>query len=259
MSEPSQATPRQGGLAVWSPSIMPPGPDLTDEQKLACAFRILARDGFAENMAGHITWQRPGDEHMLVNPWGLWWRELSAGDICTVDADGRVVAGRWDVTPAIHLHTELHRVRPDARVVVHNHPYHVTVLAALGVLPEIVHQTGAMFHGDLRFVDEYAGEVDSPLLGAELAEQIGDAPVTILASHGVVVTGETIEVATYRAASIDRACRLAYDVLLTGREARPISPAALTGMKASLLERAADVYYAGAVRLLLRDEPDVLN
>ena len=259
MSEPRQASPRQGGLAVWSPSIMPPGPDLTDEQKLACAFRILARDGFAENMAGHITWQRPGDEHMLVNPWGLWWRELSAGDICTVDADGRVVAGPWDVTPAVHLHTELHRVRPDARVVVHNHPYHVTVLAALGVLPEIVHQTGAMFHGDLRFVDEYGGEVDSPLLGAELAEQIGDAPVTILASHGVVVTGETIEVATYRAASIDRACRLAYDVLVTGREARPISPGALTGMKASLLERAADVYYAGAVRLLLRDEPDVLN
>jgi ribulose-5-phosphate 4-epimerase/fuculose-1-phosphate aldolase len=116
-----------------------------------------------------------------------------------------------------------------------------------------------MFHGDLRFVDEYAGEVDSPLLGAELAEQIGDAPVTILASHGVVVTGETIELALYRAASIDRACRLAYDVLVTGRQARPISPGALTGMRASLLERAADVYYAGAVRLLLRDEPDVLS
>ena len=41
--------------------------DLTDEQALACAFRILAHGGFSENMAGHITWQRPGDEHMLVN------------------------------------------------------------------------------------------------------------------------------------------------------------------------------------------------
>jgi hypothetical protein len=30
-------------------------------------------------------------------------------------------------------------------------------------------------------------------------------------------------------------------------------------MKASLLERAADVYWAGAVRLLLRDERDVLD
>ena len=34
---------------------------------------------------------------------------------------------------------------PDARVVIHNHPYYVSVLAALGVLPELVHQTGALF------------------------------------------------------------------------------------------------------------------
>ncbi|HEY8523665.1 MAG TPA: class II aldolase/adducin family protein [Acidimicrobiales bacterium] len=257
---PEQDGVRRGGAAVWTPSVMPPiGRDLTDEQKLACAFRVLAREGFAENMAGHITWQRPGDETMLVNPWGLWWRELSASDICTVDPDGRVVAGRWDVTPAIHIHTELHRVRPDARVVIHNHPYHVTVLAALGVLPDIVHQTGAMFHGDLRFVDEYSGEVDSADLGADLARQIGNGTTVILASHGVIVTGDTLEVATYRAASIDRACRLAYDVMLTGREPRPISPGVLVGMKASLLERAADVYFAGAVRQLLRDEPDVLD
>jgi ribulose-5-phosphate 4-epimerase/fuculose-1-phosphate aldolase len=251
---------RQGGLDVWAPSIAPPiGVELTDEQALACAFRILARDGFAENLAGHITWQRPGQEHMLVNPWGLWWREVRASDICAVDSDARVVAGRWDVTPAIHIHTELHRVRPDARVVVHNHPYHCTVLAALGVLPELLHQTGSLFFGDLRFVSEYTGEIDSPALGAELAALIGDAPVTLLASHGVLVTGATVPEATFRAATIDRVCRLAYDVMLTGRDPLAIAPGVMKGMKASLLERAADVYWAGAVRLLLREEPDVLE
>jgi len=251
---------RQGGLGVWAPSITPPiGVELTDEQKLACAFRILAHEGFAENLAGHITWQRPGDDTLLVNPWGLWWREVAASDVCTVDMEARVVAGKWDVTPAIHIHTELHRVRPDARVVVHNHPYHVTVLAGIGVLPELVNQTGSMFHGDLRFVEEYRGEVDSPALGAELAEQIGDAAVAILASHGVIVTGTTIEEATYRAASIDRVCRLAFDVLVTGRQPLPIPPSVIKGMKASLLERATDVYWAGAVRHLIRQEPEVLT
>ena len=75
------------------------------------------------------------------------------------------VAGRWDVTPAIHIHTELHRRRPDARVVIHNHPYWVTVMAAVGMLPEILHQNGSMFFGDLDFVNEYTGEVDSAELG----------------------------------------------------------------------------------------------
>ena len=83
----------------------------------------------------------------------------------------------------------------------HNHPYHVSVLAAPGVLPEIVHQTGAMFVDDLRFVDEYAGEIDSPELGADLAgadrrrQRPCCSPTT-----ACIVTGETIGEALYRAA-----------------------------------------------------------
>lgn len=252
--------PRKGGWEVWSPSVTPPiGVDLTDEQKLAIAFRVLAIEGFAENMAGHITWQRPGDDTMLVNPWGLWWRELSASDICEVDTEARVVSGKWDVTPAIHIHTELHRRRPDARVVVHNHPYHVCVLAAVGMLPQIVNQTGVMYDGDIAYVDEYTGEVDSPELGADLAEMIGDAKVIVLASHGVLVTGDTIEEALYLSASLDRVCRMTLDVMRTGREPLPIAPSIVAGMKTSLLERAATVYFDGAARQLIRTEPDVLD
>lgn len=245
---------------MWSPRINPGvGRDLTDEQKLAIAFRWLAREGFAENLAGHITWQRPGTDTMLVNPWGLWWREVAASDICEVDADANVVAGKWDVTPAIHIHTELHRVRPDARVVIHNHPYHVCVLAAVGLLPALIHQTASMFDGDLGLVAEYTGEVDSAALGADLAELIGDASVVILASHGVIVTGETIEQATYRAASIDRVCRMSLDVSRLGVDPLPLDPVLVAGMKTSLLERGSDFFFEGVARQLIRDEPDVLD
>ncbi len=184
---------RRGGLQVWAPSVLPPiGVDLTDQQALAVAFRHLAAIGFAENMAGHITWQLPGQTDMFVNPWGLWWAELTASDICVVDADARVVSGRWDVTPAIHIHTELHRVREDARVVIHNHPYYVCVLAALGMLPELVHQTGALFLDDLCLVASYGGEIDSPSGAVDLVAHIGKANLTILANHGVIATGSNL-------------------------------------------------------------------
>jgi ribulose-5-phosphate 4-epimerase/fuculose-1-phosphate aldolase len=250
---------RAGGREVWSPSVTPGiGRDLTVQQQLACSFRILARSGFSENIAGHITVAAEGGS-MWVNPWGLWWDEVRASDLCRVDADGRVLEGKWDVTPAIHIHTELHRRRPDARVVVHNHPYHVVVLAGAGILPELVHQTGSMFDGDLHLVQEYTGEVDSAGLAAELAAQIGDYSTTILASHGVIVTAPTIEEATYKAASIDRVCRLAYDLLAIGRDPLPIGRGIKAGMKKSLLERGTEVYWNGAVRTLLRHEPEVLD
>ena len=250
---------RAGGLAVWSPRITPPiGRDLTLQQELACAFRILAKSGFSENIAGHITVAAESGS-MWVNPWGLWWDEVKASDLCRVDADGDVLEGRWDVTPAIHIHTELHRRRPDARVVVHNHPYYVSVLAGAGILPELVHQTGSMFDGDLHLVQEYTGEVDSTELAVRLVEQIGDYSTTILASHGVIVTAATIQEATYKAASIDRVCRLAYDLLAIGRDPLPIGTGIKAGMKKSLLERGTEVFWNGAVRNLLRNDPEVCD
>lgn len=246
--------------AEWAPSATPPiGVDLTHEQQMACAFRALARVGFSENMAGHITWADRADGSMLINPWGLWWDEVRSSDVCRVDEDGRVLEGRWDVTPAFHIHTELHRHRPDARVVIHNHPYYVTVLAAIGELPVIAHQTGSLYDGDLSFVEEYTGEVDDAELGRDLAERIGDANTVILANHGVITIGESIELATYRAASIDRMCRLAYHVLLSGKPATPISARTRQEMQRSLVNRAANVYWAGMARRLIREEPEFLD
>lgn len=237
---PVDDSPRRGGVAVWEPSVMPPiGRDLTEVQSLACAFRHVADIGFAENLAGHIAWQLDGKTDMLVNPWGLWWSEFTASDLCVLDEMAHLVSGRWDVTPAIHLHTELHRTRSDVRVIIRNHPYHVTVLAALGVLPELLHQTGSLFLDEICFVDEYVGEIDSPRLAADLAEQIGDCYTALVGSHGVIVTGATLVDAVYRAASIDRVCRLAYDVMLIGRDPLKMSRVAMTGIQQSLKERAA--------------------
>jgi ribulose-5-phosphate 4-epimerase/fuculose-1-phosphate aldolase len=253
-------TQRVGGVAKWAPRVMPGiGQELNARQELACAFRILAAAGFSENLAGHITMSIPGTDHLLINPWGLWWEEVTASDLCEIDSYGEVVDGPWDVTPAIHIHTELHRTRPDARVVVHNHPYYCTLLAGIGVLPEIIHQTGSMFDGDLGFVHEYNGEVDDAELGRELAERIGLRSVVVLANHGVIVTAPTIREAVYRAASFDRVCRLTYDTMLVGRSPVPIAPELRSALKSSLLERGADVFWDGAVRMLLRSEPDVLD
>lgn len=250
------------GLGGWQPSATPPlGIDLDDRQKLAVAFRALAAEGCSEHMAGHVTVALPGNL-LQVNPWGLWWDEVSASDICVVDSDGVVVEGRWDVTPAIHIHTELHRRRADARVVVHNHPYHVTVLAALGMVPEVLHQTGCLFDGEMRFVDEYTGEIDSASLGSDLADRVGDSTITVLANHGVIVTAPTVEEAVYKTAAFERQCRLAYDVLLgtaAGRTRTVIPAATRPAMKAALLDRVSEVYFAGWVRKFLRTEPDTFD
>jgi len=92
-----------------------------------------------------------------------------------------------------------------------------------------------------------------------LAARIGSANLTILTNHGVIATGRNLPEAVYRAASIQRACKLAYDVLLTGLKPAEMSWSDMVGMKTSLIERAADAYWAGAARMTIKSDPTVLQ
>ena len=52
---------------------------------------------------------------MWCNPWGVWPEEVRASQVIRLDAAGDVVEGDWDVTPAVFLHTELHRAATTRR------------------------------------------------------------------------------------------------------------------------------------------------
>ena len=244
----------------FKPKAMAPiGVELTDRQKLACLHRILAGLGFNENMAGHVTMTADAAGNLWASPWGLWWDEVRASDLCLVSPDGEVLDGRWDVSPAIFVHTELHRTRPDARVVVHNHPYHATLLATLGRLPAITHQAACMFDGALALVDEYQGQVLDQDDSAWLAERVGAADGVILVSHGALVIGASVEEATYRSATFDRMCRLTADALISGLPTREIAAEHRAALKDAFRSHALDAYWNGAVRLLLATDATVTD
>ena len=255
---------RQGGLAAWAPGALPEVPALTPAQELAVALRHLDDIGFCENLTGHITLVARRDAEddggtMLVNPWGYWWKEATASRMLRIDSDGVVLEGDLDVTPAVHIHTELHRRRPDAAVVIHNHPPFATTLAAIGVLPDLVHQNSAILDGEMVLVEDYDGEVDQPHLGAELANRIGSASVALLVSHGVIVTAPTMAEAVYKSVLFERTAMLHWQVAALDAKAMPIAPTFLGQLKASLVERAAPVYWGGVVRELVANEPEVLR
>lgn len=238
-----------------------PGPgighDLTPAQELACALRICAREGWRENLSGHITIATPANG-MLCNPWGLWWDEVTASDVLELDADGAIVQGRWDVTPAVFLHTELHRARPDAAVIVHNHPYYATLLATMHELPRIVHQNASIFDGEIAFVDEYGG-IEDANDGKWLAREVGDASGVLLAHHGAIVTAPTVPEACYKAATFERMCRMTYDTLVAGRTPAEVPADARAALKPALRQNTPQAYWDGAVRLLLREHPEVVS
>ena len=243
---------------AWPRAVPGVGIDLADRQRFAIVHRILAAEGWQENLSGHITWDR-GDGTLWCTAWGRWWEEMRASDVMTVGADGQVLEGPWDVSPAVRIHTELHRARPDATVVVHGHPYAATVLACLGVTPVISHQNSCIFDGELVTVDEYAGTVEDESAGAQLAARIGAASGIQLAHHGAIVTAPSLEEAAYKAVTYERMCRFTLDGLRADRRLIELPRAGRAALKGELRRNAPDGYWDGAARAVLRDSPDVLD
>jgi ribulose-5-phosphate 4-epimerase/fuculose-1-phosphate aldolase len=196
---------------------------------------------------------------MWCNPWGIWWEETQASDIALVSTDARLLEGRWPVSAAVFIHTELHRARPDAKVVVHGHPYYATLLGGLGLAPEIIHQNSSILDGDHGFVDEYSGLIADAFSGAKLAEAIGSKTAVVLANHGAIVTGTSIQEACYQAVTFERMCKFWYDSLLTGRQPRSISQELRSLMKPGLKRGCPPAFWDGAVRQLLRREPETID
>src|SRR3954463_769973 len=85
------------------------------KQRLAASFRLFARFGFDEGVAGHITVRDP--EHLdrfWVNPLGVYFGHVRASDLLCVDHDGRVGHGDRPVTRApFAIHAAVHKARPD--------------------------------------------------------------------------------------------------------------------------------------------------
>ena len=243
------------------PSAMPDFPDLTTPQEIACAARILASHDYALDVAGHITVVRPnGDGSMWCTPYGLWWREITASDILVLDADGTVIEGKWDVTPAVFIHTELHRARPDAQVIIHNHPHYGSLMSTMHLLPEITDQQACMFDGDIALFDEYTGGVDDVAGGDYLARQIGNATAVVLANHGILITGENVPQTVFRASNFERTCQLNYEAIAAQSKPVPVPPEHRPTLKAALnAPFTASYFWGGEIRHLLRKDTEVLS
>ena len=64
------------------------------QERLAAAFRLFARFGYDEGVAGHITARDPGNpEWFWVNPFGVHFGQIRVSDLILVDHKGEVVQG----------------------------------------------------------------------------------------------------------------------------------------------------------------------
>ncbi|RQM07808.1 hypothetical protein DH86_00000682 [Scytalidium sp. 3C] len=165
--------------------------------RLALAFRIFAKLGFDEGIAGHITLRDPVEPTSFwVNPFGVAWPTLKASDLIRVDKDGKVVDGgpvRLLNVAAYMIHHAVHTARPDVNCVAHSHSIYGRAFCALGRPLDIITQDACTFYNDIALYKSFRGIVLGPEEGIEIAAALGNKKAALLQNHGLLTCGKTIE------------------------------------------------------------------
>ena len=177
-------------------------------EAVAQACRTLFAFGHDSGLSGQITarTQKPGT--YWTQRLGLGLDEIRAENLLLVDEDLRVIEGDGMPNPANRFHSWLYRARPDINCIVHTHAPHASALAMLEVPLEIAHMDTCVLYGQVAFLGKWPGIPVGNEEGEIIASALGDKKAILLAHHGLLVAGATVEEACVLGVMFERAARL---------------------------------------------------
>ncbi|CAG9217113.1 Decarboxylase NovR [Paraburkholderia sabiae] len=178
------------------------------QQRLAGAFRLFARYGFAQGLAGHITARDPEwTDHFWVNPLGRHFGRMRVSDLLLVNRDGEIVVGDGPVNQAAFaIHAAIHEARPDVVAAAHTHSLYGKAWSTLGRKLDPLTQDSCAFYEDHALFDDFRGVVLDTTEGARIADALGSRKAVILKNHGILTAGPTVEAAAWWYIALDNAC-----------------------------------------------------
>lgn len=168
--------------------------------------RRLYERGFAAANDGNISY-RIGENEVLCSPTMICKGFMKPEDLCTVDLEGNQLSGRRKRTSEILLHLAIMKKRPDVKSVVHCHPPHATAFAiAREPIPQCVLPEVEVFLGDVPIAKyETPG---TQRFADTVLPYVEKTNLMILANHGTVSYGDSVEQAYWWTEILDSYCRM---------------------------------------------------
>lgn len=233
--------------------------------ELAATYRLAALYGWTDMVFTHISARLPsenGAERFLLNPYGVFFEEMTASSLVKVDHDGHAVGETpYFTNPAgFTIHSALHMAREDAHCVLHVHtPYGVAVSAQQGGLKRLT-QFAMIVHDDVAYHD-YEGIATDLDERERLVRDIGPHHFLMLRNHGTLTVGANCATAFMRMYFLEQACKtqiLAQSDTVPPREEGPDIAAKVHQQGAPAFVRGVgdNLVWPGLMRRLARHYPD---
>ncbi|WP_226972183.1 aldolase [Vibrio navarrensis] len=227
-----------------------------DKQKLALTCRILYDHGHDAGLAGQITARTSAGNTFITQRFGLGFDEITADNLIEVNQDLEPIDQQAMPNPANRFHTWIYQQHPEVNCIIHTHPTHVAALSMLRVPLMVGQMDTCSLFDDCAFLGEWPGVPVGNEEGIIISDALGNKRALLLAHHGQLVVGKTIEEACNLALMIERAARLQLLAMAAG-QVQPL-PAALAQEAHDWLstDRRSKVNFAYYARKALKSHPE---
>lgn len=173
-------------------------------KRLVEGLRVLTGEGVLSG-SGHLSARIPGTETFFINP-RYAGALAEAADICTVDFEGRRIAGQGPIPSETPIHAAVYRSRPDVGSVLHCHARYAILLGLLdaGLIP--FNRAARLFADGVPIFPNSHG-INTFELARRMVEQMGSHYAIFLRGHGCVVAGPGVEGTCISAIQLEEACQ----------------------------------------------------
>ncbi|WP_243711033.1 class II aldolase/adducin family protein [Actinomadura sp. KC216] len=106
---------------------------MTPAEEVSVGCRVLAANGNADLIWGHLSVRDPGGAGVWLKAAGYGMEEITPDRVVLIDRDGTRLRGDGRVHLEYPIHTEIMAARRDAGAVVHSHAESAVAFAATGL------------------------------------------------------------------------------------------------------------------------------
>ncbi len=188
---------------------------------LAACYRLVDHYGMTDLIYNHITLRIPGTDHLLINLYGLLYREITASSLVKIDVEGRIIASPdtdYGINQAGYvIHGAIHTARADVAAVIHTHTRAGMAVSAMrcGLLP--LNQTAIRFFNRIGY-HGYEGPAIDLAERERLVQDLGPHDAMIMKSHGLLTCGATLQQAFNTMYQLELSCRAQVDAMAARTE-----------------------------------------
>jgi len=168
--------------------------------------RLLEKMGYFIGTWGNISVRVP--EGFIVTPSRVEYAVITPKDFVTVSLAGKVLAGHRLPSSEAEIHRAVLSKKPDVGAIIHSHSPCATAVSCLHeTIPVFVEDMAQIIGGPVR-TTRYVPAGQHKKIAEEVASTIGEENAVLLANHGVMCCGRTLEEALVASQILEKAAAM---------------------------------------------------